>query len=212
MKKVLLCGFEPFGGESRNPSWEVAQQIAAAPPEGTTVTALRLPVIRFEAVARVIAAIEVERPELVIALGQAGGRSRVTPERIAINVDDYRSPDNAGNRPAGEPIVEGGPAAHWCTLPVKGIANAIQQAGIPAAISNSAGTYLCNHTAFGILDYLNTKALTTPAGFIHLPYLPEQALGKAGEVASMSLELMTEAIRIAIEYSLARQPLPAFAG
>lgn len=198
MVRVLATGFEPFGGEALNPSWEVAQRLQQHPPEGCTIVAVRLPVARFVAIELAMEAIERERPDLVFALGQAGGRSRLTPERVAINVDDYRSPDNAGNQPRDETIVSGAPAAYFSTLPLRQMIVAMQAAGAPAAISNSAGTYLCNHVAFGILHHLATSGRQIPAGFVHLPYLPEQIAIKPGEAPSVSLDLMVAGMRAAI--------------
>jgi pyroglutamyl-peptidase len=211
MLRVLLTGFEPFGGEAINPSWEVVRRLQQAPPSGLTVAGLLLPVERFRAIELAVAGIERERPDLILALGQAGGRSRITPERIAINVDDYRSADNAGNQPSDEPIYPGAPAAYFCTVPVKPMIAAMVAAGAPAAISNSAGTYLCNHVAFGILHHLAATGSKIPAGFVHLPYLPEQVLDKRGEMPSMTLDVMVSGIATALTRAAAlieRAPQP----
>lgn len=203
MVQVLVTGFEPFGGEQINPSWEVVQRLLADPPPGLSIAGLPLPVERFRAIDLAVEAIERERPDLVLALGQAGGRARLTPERIAVNVDDYRSPDNAGNQPQDEPIRADAPAAYFCTVPLKQMVAAMISAGAPAAVSNSAGTYLCNHVAFGILHYLATARQEIPAGFVHLPYLPEQVADKRGEVASVSLDVMVAGVGAALSRAAA---------
>jgi pyroglutamyl-peptidase len=135
-------------------------------------------------------------------LGEAGGRFRVNPERIAINVDDFRIPDNAGNQPRDEPIVEGGPAAYFSTLPLRAMVDQMISAGIPAAISNTAGTYLCNRLFYSVMHAISTEGLPAIAGFMHLPYLHEQAMNKNPDVASLSRESIVEAVRLAIEVSI----------
>ena len=141
-------------------------------------------------------------PDIIIMLGEAGGRFRITPERIAINVDDFRIPDNAGNQPKDEPIVENGPAAYFSTLPIRGIVERIVSAGIPAAISNTAGTYLCNRLFYSVMHAINTEGLPAIAGFIHLPYFHEQAMNKNPDVPSLSRESIVEAVRLALEISI----------
>src|SRR5262245_66607198 len=144
MTKLLLTAFEPFGGEKINPSLEAAHQIDRDKPFGEIVKVAELPVDRYRAIDSALEVIREVRPEIVVMLGEAGGRFRVNPERIAINVDDYRIPDNTGNQPRDEAIIEGGPAAYFSTLPIRAITERILEARIPAAISNNAGTYLCN--------------------------------------------------------------------
>jgi len=203
-----LSGFEPFGGESINPSWKVARRLEEAPLAGVEVVGICLPVAQYRAVDLAVAAIERIAPDLVISLGQAGGRARVTSERIAVNVDDYRMPDNDGNQPDGRRIAADGPDAYLCTLPVKRMVAAMIGAGVPAAISNTAGTYLCNHVAFSVLHYLSGKEQQIPAGFVHLPYLPEQVLSKPGEVPSMTLDLMLAGLEAGLSAAVeALQPL-----
>ena len=140
--KILLTGFEPFGGEPVNPAWEAVQRVRA--PEGAELLRLQVPTVFARAGDLVCAAMERERPDLVLCVGQAAGRAALTPERVAINIMDASIPDNAGAQPREEPVVPGGPAAYFTTLPVKRIAAAIQAAGVPAAVSNSAGTFVCN--------------------------------------------------------------------
>ncbi len=132
-------------------------------------------------------------------LGEAGGRARVTPERVAINVDDYRIPDNSGLQPTGEPVVAGGPAGYFSTLPLDLMVARLAQANIPAAVSNSAGTYLCNRVFYCVMHWIATNNLQLPAGFMHLPYLHEQVVGNPREVASLSRQTAVQAVQIALE-------------
>lgn len=202
MTRLLITGFEPFGGESVNPSGLAARRLAEAEFTGVETRALELPVVRYRCIELVVDAIERDRPDLVVMLGQAGGRVRLTPERIAINVDDYRRPDNAGNQPADEPIVPGGPAAYFSGLPVKAMVDAVRGAGVPAALSNTAGTYLCNHVSYGVLHHVALRRLPVRAGFIHLPYLPEQAAQKEADAPSLALDDMARGLRAAIRAAL----------
>ena len=194
--KILVTGFEPFGGESRNPSAEVVKglpdQIA-----GADMIKLILPVTRYEAPAAIEQAVEKHCPDVVLSIGQAGGRAAISVERVAVNLDDYRIADNAGNQPADEPVVEGGPDAYLCRLPVKEMVEAIQSEGIPAQLSMTAGTYVCNHVLYAVSHLLSTRYPNSKAGFIHIPYLPEQVTDKAG-MPSMSLGLSTRAVSAAI--------------
>lgn len=202
MKRVLLTAFEPFAGEVINPSLEAARQIESIEFAGALVRTVELPVDRHRAIAIAIDMIGAERPDVVIMLGEAGGRFRVNPERVAINVDDFRIPDNAGNQPKDEPIVEGGPAAYFSTLPIRSIVERIAAERIPVAISNTAGTYLCNRLFYSVMHAIAVEGLATRAGFIHLPYLHDQAIGKHQDVPSLSRESIIEAVRLAIEVSL----------
>ncbi|MBO1336313.1 pyroglutamyl-peptidase I [Streptomyces sp. VRA16 Mangrove soil] len=176
MTRVLLTGFEPFGGASVNPSWEAARLVAAAPPDGLDVAAVRLPCVFGESIAALRSAVADVRPDLVVCLGQAGGRPGVTVERVAINLDDARIPDNAGAQPIDEPVVPGGPAAYFSSLPVKACVAAMRSAGVPAAVSHTAGTFVCNHVAYGLAHLLATELPGVRGGFVHVPWAPEQAL------------------------------------
>ncbi len=198
MTRVLLTGFEPFGGETVNPSHEAGSRLAREHIPGMELHYLRLPVVRYVAVETAVAEIQRMRPDAVMMLGQANGRARITPERVAINVDDFRRPDNAGNQPHDEPQVAGGPAAYLCTLPVRALADAMVAAGVPATVSNTAGTFLCNHVTYGVLHAMGAGGLVLQAGFIHLPFLPEQAATKPAEVAFMGLETMLVGLRAAL--------------
>ena len=194
MKKMLITGFQPFDGESVNPALEVAKGLQGKTINGYEVIAREIPVVRFEALKAVQAAIEELQPDAVITIGQAGGRPDITVERVGINIDDFRIPDNKGNQPIDEPVVTGGPVAYWATLPIKKMVANVKAQGIPASVSNSAGTYVCNHLLYGLLHYLTTQGKTAiPAGFIHIPYLPEQMAvrsGKDAQVATMSLDTL----------------------
>ena len=198
---ILLTGFEPFGGESVNPSWQVAQALDGANIAGARVHALQLPCVFGAARAALDTALQRLRPTLVLALGQAGGREGFTVERVAINVDDGRIPDNAGQQPIDEAVVPGGPAAYFASLPIKAMVAALQQAGWPAAVSQTAGTYVCNHVFYGLMHSLRRRR-SVRAGFMHLPWLPEQAAAQAGQ-PSLPLAVQTAGVRLALHAALA---------
>lgn len=195
---VLVTGFEPFGGETINPSAEIARQLHGTVIAGSLVTGALLPCLFRTAVAELRGHLGRVRPGLVVCLGQAGGRAEITPERVAINVDDARIPDNAGRQPVDRPVVRGGPAAYWSTLPIKAIVAELQAREIPAAVSQTAGTYLCNHVFYGLMHALRRRP-GVRGGFIHVPLLPEQA-GRGQP--SLALSVMTEAIIVAIRTAL----------
>jgi pyroglutamyl-peptidase len=201
-KKILLTAFEPFGGETTNPSREAALAMTGVEFPGAQLTVVELPVDRFSAVEMTSARIRALRPDVVMMLGQATARYRITPERVAINIDDYRIPDNAGNQPAGEPIIEGGPVGYLSTLPIRAITERLLRARIPAAVSNTAGTYLCNRLFYSVMHLMATEPLPAVGGFIHVPYMHEQALDKYPDVPSLSRETIIEAVRLAIEVTL----------
>ncbi|MGD6754631.1 pyroglutamyl-peptidase I [Streptomyces sp. BH105] len=193
MTRVLLTGFEPFGGESVNPSWQTAEAVAAAPPDGLSVTAVQLPCVFGESIAALRTAVAEHRPDLVLCLGQAGGRPGVTVERVAVNVDDARIPDNAGAQPIDTPVVPDGPAAYFSTLPVKACVAAMREAGVPAALSNTAGTFVCNHVAYGLAHLLATELPDVRGGFVHVPWSPAQV--PDGTAPSLPAETVAEGIR-----------------
>lgn len=194
---ILLTGFEPFGGESTNPSWTAARGAAAVlKAEGHEVAAVELPCVFGDAIRVLRAALAEHRPELVVCAGQAGGRSAVSLERIAINCDDARIPDNAGNAPVDEPVVPGAPAAYFSTLPVKAALAALGAAGIPAEVSQTAGTYVCNHVFYGLMHSLRDSP-GVRGGFVHVPYGPDQVPAGSG-LASLPLEQMTEALAVVV--------------
>ena len=194
--KLLLTGFTPFDGEKINPALEAVKRVK---PEiaGMEIVKLEVPTVFGESVRLVWEAIEREQPDFVLSIGQAGGRAAVTPERVAINVDDARIPDNAGQQPIDVPIFADGENAYFATLPVKAMAEAIQKAGLPAALSNTAGTFVCNHLMYGVLHHLHQNHKSAKAGFIHVPYIPEQTADKPG-VPSMPLDDIVRALEAAI--------------
>ena len=202
MKSVLLTAFEPFDGEALNPSLEAARAMTKLQFNGAAIERLELPVDRFRAAEAILDRLRENRPDVVVMLGEAGRRLRVTPERVAINVDDFRIPDNAGNQPKGEPIVEGAPVAYFATLPIYEIVDRLKAANIPAEISNSAGTYLCNRIFYRVMHFLAEEQSRVRAGFIHLPYMHEQVLEKKYDFPSLSRETLIEAVRIVIAASI----------
>lgn len=194
--KILVTGFEPFGGESRNPSAEVVERLPSQ-IGGAEIIKLILPVVRGKSSAVVEAAVENLQPDAVLSIGQAGGRAAISVERVAVNLDDYRIPDNEGNQPEDEPVILNGPDGYFCTVPVKEIVAAIQRAGIPAAQSLSAGTFVCNHVMYSAGHLAATRYPGMKFGFIHIPFLPEQVAGKPG-TPSMSRELSVRAVELAL--------------
>lgn len=175
-RNVLLTGFEPFGGEAINPSGEIARQLHGAVIGGHRVCGALLPCVFGAAIAELKRQMRVTKPALVICVGQAGGRAEITPERVAINVDDARIPDNAGRQPVDRPVVRGGPAAYWSALPIKAMVAEMRRQGIPAAVSQTAGTFVCNHVFYGLMHALATQPALAGVrgGFIHVPWLPQQ--------------------------------------
>ena len=200
MKTVLITGFEPFGGESVNPSWEVVSSLDNAIIGGCRVIARQLPCVFGESLAVLNAAIDALSPSLVLAVGQAGGRTDITVERVAINVDDARIADNQGQQPVDVPIVVDGPAAWFSSLPIKAMVMAMRNAGIPASVSQTAGTFVCNHVMYGLLHKLR-DAPAVKGGFIHIPYLPQQAAQHPG-APSMAAETVRRALEVAIATAL----------
>lgn len=198
MEKILVTGFEPFGGEKTNPSWEVASTLPAT-IAGHAVVCERIPVSFGRGPAAVLAAIRREDPSIVLCLGQAGGRAKVTPEFVGINYADARIPDNDGGQPRGARLLEDAPDAYFSTLPVHAMARAMVDAGVPAAVSYTAGTYVCNAVLFSTLHALAKSRPTVRAGFVHVPYSPEQACRLPEATPSMPVALMRKAITSALE-------------
>ena len=198
---VLVTGFEPFDQDPVNPSWEVARALDGWVCDAATVHAVQLPCVFGAAIERLDAALAHRRPRLVIGLGLAAGRSEWQPERVAINCNDARIADNAGQRPIDTAVVPGGPAAYFSSLPVKAIVQALRAAGLPASVSNTAGTFVCNHVFYALMHRL--AALPgVRGGFVHVPCLPEQAARHPG-VPSMALATQVEAARILVRTALA---------
>ena len=171
MEKLLITGFDPFGGETINPAWEAVKAL----PEQIgdyMLCKLEIPTIFGLAAEKVIALAQDLQPSVILCIGQAGGRSAITPERIAVNIRDGKIPDNAGFQPNGEPVDPAGPAAYFTTLPVTSLVAAVTAAGVPSLASNSAGAFVCNDTLYALLHHY--AGTSTRVGFIHVPYLPEQ--------------------------------------
>jgi pyroglutamyl-peptidase len=211
-RPVLVTGFEPFGGEPSNPSEEIARALDGRRIHDVRVVGRTLPCV-FSAADR-----ELDRllreigPRLVVGVGQAGGRPHITPERVALNVDDARIPDNAGAQPIDRPIVRRGPAAYWSTLPIKAIVSALQAEGIPASVSQTAGTFVCNHVFYRLMHRM-CRRRGSKGGFIHVPYTIEQAARQGAGVPGLPLAQMVAAIAFAIDVSLrTRRDLRAAGG
>ena len=199
MKTVLISGFEPFGDMSVNPAWEVINILEGdTVPQGGVIKTVTVPVVHRKSIEVVTTAISHYQPQIVLMLGLAPGRLGIMPERVAINVDDFRLADNEGNEIIDQPAVEDGPVAYFSTLPIKGMVAAMRDAGIPASVSNSAGTFVCNHLFYGIMHALRDSSIL--AGFIHIPLLPEQAL--QGDEPCMSLEQLVKGISVCAEIAL----------
>ncbi|MBO4297401.1 MAG: pyroglutamyl-peptidase I [Clostridia bacterium] len=191
-KTILITGFDPFGGETVNPAWEAVNRL---PNEigGWRVEKLLVPTVFGEAGRVTLEAAARVKPDAVLCVGQAGGRAAVTPEKVAINLRFAPIPDNAGNQPQDEPVVPGGPDAYFSTLPVRAMAGRVKAAGIPAAVSYSAGAFVCNDLMYAVLRHFAGTGVR--AGFIHVPFLPEQARGAA---PSMALETVVRALTEAV--------------
>lgn len=183
--KILLTGFDPFGGERVNPAWE-AVKLVKAPAEAELVR-LEVPTVFGRSVATVLEAVRLHRPDVVVCVGQAAGRSEITPERVAINIADASIPDNEGSQPCDAPIVPEGENAYFSTLPVKAMVEAIKAAGLPASLSNTAGTFVCNQLMYGLLYHLSREFSGMRGGFIHVPCIPEQAARMEKPVPSLPL-------------------------
>ncbi|WML43958.1 pyroglutamyl-peptidase I [Neobacillus sp. PS3-40] len=198
MKKILVTGFDPFGGEPINPALEAVNLLSGKEISGYEVVTREIPTVFGKAIDSLTGAIDEINPAIVICVGQAGGRSTITPERIAINVDDASITDNENNQPIDEEIVQEGPAAYFSKLPIKAMVKKMNENGIPASISNSAGTFVCNHIFYGLMNYLDTSKKDIRGGFIHIPFLPEQIVRNPGQ-PSMSLELIVKGLELSIE-------------
>lgn len=189
MKKLLITGFDPFGGAAVNPSWMAVERL----PEQVgdyMLCKLQIPTVFGQAARVVLEKAGEFGPDVILCVGQAGGRASVTPERIGVNIRDARICDNAGNQPRGEFVAQGGPAAYFATVPVTAMAEAMERAGIPATVSNSAGAFVCNDVLYSLLHHYDGTAVRV--GFVHVPYVPEQA------EPSMPLEKIVAALETGI--------------
>lgn len=203
VQRVLLTGFEPFGGEPINPSWLAVERLEGAEIGGATIVARCLPCVFGAAMDALRREIEAHDPALVICTGQAGGRDGVSLERVAIDVDDAAIADNAGQQPIDRPIVEAGPVGYWSTLPIKAAVSALRAAGLSAHVSQTAGTFVCNHVFYGLMHLLHTRGLRARGGFVHVPFLPEQA-ARHGNAPSMTVDDVARALRLVVEVSLSQ--------
>lgn len=201
--KVLITGFDPFGGESINPAWEAVKLL---PDEiaGAQIVKLQIPTVVNKSIQKIYDSICAEKPDILLSIGQAGGRFAVTPERVAINITDARIPDNEGNQPIDVPIFEDGDAAYFSNLPVKAMVQAIKDAGYPSVLSNTAGTYICNHVMYGILYYIKKEFPNIRGGFIHVPYAASQVVNKPA-TPSMSLADIAASIEAAVKAAVENQ-------
>jgi pyroglutamyl-peptidase len=196
--KWLLTGFEPFGGSHINPLEQVVHTLARDGMRGVALHTAILPVDRQGGPTTLLNAVRALNPDAILCLGEATRRPAISIERVAINLLDYRMADNTGHQACDELIVPDGPVAYFVTLPVRAMLHAMCEAGIPTELSLSAGAFLCNQITYELLHYLTTHQLDIPAGFVHLPALPEQAIDTSPPIPSMGLETMARGIRAAI--------------
>ena len=197
MKKILVTGFDPFGGEKVNPALEVIKLLPKKIGENE-VRILEIPTVYRKSVEKIEKEIESYKPDYVLSIGQAGGRANISIERVAINIDDFRIKDNEGNQPIDENIFEDGENAYFSTLPIKAIQNELAKNNIPSSISNTAGTFVCNHVFYGVRYLIEKKFKGIKSGFVHIPYMPEQVIGKA-DTPSMSLDNILKGVIVIIE-------------
>lgn len=194
--KTLITGFEPFGGEEINPAWETVNALSEIIDE-VEIIKIQLPTIIKTSTLKLFEAIDRYKPDVVICVGQAGGRFNFNVERVAINIDDGRIPDNDGYQPIDETIFEDGENAYFSNLPIKAMVEEVKKAGIPAAVSNTAGTYVCNHIMYSLLYYIDKNKLNIRGGFIHVPYAAMQAIKKKN-VPFMELSSITKGLEACV--------------
>ncbi len=202
--RILVTGFEPFGGQSLNPSWEVARALHGLQLQGSQVVAVQLPCVFAQALPALQLALAQHTPDIVLALGQAEGRCDLSVERIAINVMDARIPDNAGAQPIDVPVIAGGPASYFSTLPIKSLVAGLRASGFPASVSQTAGTFVCNQVFYALQHTLAGQGVHS--GFVHLPLLPEQAAHWPGpSLPSWPLSLQLAAVKQALDLLVAHR-------
>ncbi len=202
--RILVTGFEPFGGQSLNPSWEVARALHGLQLQGAQVVAVQLPCVFAQALPALQQALAQHTPDIVLALGQAEGRCDLSVERIAINVMDARIPDNAGAQPIDVPVIAGGPASYFSTLPIKSLVAGLRASGFPASVSQTAGTFVCNQVFYALQHTLAGQGVHS--GFVHLPLLPEQAAHWPGpSLPSWPLSLQLAAVKQALDLLVAHR-------
>lgn len=200
--KVLITGFDPFGGESINPALEAVMKL----PDticGAEIIKIEIPTVFRKSLEKIEENIIKHNPDIVISVGQAGGRFGITPERIAINVDDARIPDNESKQPIDVPVFEDGENAYFTTLPIKAMIEEMKSENIPCSVSNTAGTFVCNHVMYGILYMAAKKYPNIKGGFIHVPYIPCQVLDKPN-MPSMSAIDITKGLELCIKAAVSK--------
>ncbi|MDR5585919.1 MULTISPECIES: pyroglutamyl-peptidase I [Clostridium] len=195
--KVLITGFDPFGGESINPALEAVKKLPNT-ISNAEIIKLEIPTVFKKSLEKIEENILAHKPDIVISIGQAGGRFGITPERVAINIDDARIEDNEKNQPIDLKVFEDGENAYFATLPIKAMVKEMQEAGIPSSVSNSAGTFVCNHVMYGVLYMINKKYPNIKGGFIHVPYIPSQVVNKPN-MPSMSIEDISKGLELSIK-------------
>ena len=195
--KVLITGFDPFGGEKINPALEAVKKLPDT-IAGAEIIKLEIPTVFRKSLEKIEENIIKHNPDIVISIGQAGGRAEITPERVAINIDDARIPDNEAKQPIDIPIFEDGENAYFSNLPIKAMVKETKEGGIPASISNTAGTFVCNHVMYGILYMAAKKYPNIRGGFIHVPYIPSQVLDKPN-TPSMSLKDIAKGLELCVK-------------
>jgi pyroglutamyl-peptidase len=200
--RALVTGFDPFGGDEVNPSSLAVGRLSRQVGD-VAVTAIELPTSYANSASVLMAAIDEMRPDIVLCVGQAGGRTDLCLERVAINVQDARIRDNDGNQPIDVPVVANGPAAYFSTLPIKACVAEMRRAGLPAVVSNTAGTFVCNHIFYALMDIIRQQPTPMRGGFLHIPYMPEQA-SRVGGAPSMALTDIVRGIEIILETSASR--------
>ena len=195
--KILVTGFDPFGGEPINPAIESVKRL----PDniaGAEIIKLEIPTVRKKSLEKIEEAINEHNPDVILSIGQAGGRFDISIERVGINLDDFRIPDNEGNQTIDEPIFPDGENAYFVKLPVKAMVQNVQENNIPASVSYTAGTFVCNHVLYGVLYLIEKKYNGKKSGFIHIPFLPEQVVDKRN-TPSMELNTIVKGLTAAIE-------------
>ena len=175
--KVLITGFDPFGGEAVNPAWNAVSKLPSSIKD-IEIVKEQIPTVFKKSISELILHAKKHKPDIIICVGQAGGRFEISLERIAINIDDARIKDNEGNQPIDETIYSDGEVAYFSTLPVKTIVDELKKIYIPTAISNTAGTFVCNHIMYGLMYNIKKQNIAKFGGFVHVPYLPEQIISK----------------------------------
>ena len=195
--KILVTGFDPFGGEPINPAIESVKRLPDN-IEGAEIIKLEIPTVRGKSLEKIEKAIQEHNPDIILSVGQAGGRFDITVERVGINMDDFRIPDNEGNQVIDEPVFSDGDNAYFVKLPVKAMVQNIQKNKIPASVSYTAGTFVCNHVLYGVLYLVEKKYKGKKSGFIHIPFLPEQVVDKRN-MPSMELNTIVTGLTAAIE-------------